>query len=351
MSKQNLCVIFGGVSSEHEVSIASAASVLKNVNQDKYNVHMIYITKNGSWLYYDGSIDEVGNIKDLDSLDLDKAIISPDRADRGLLRFTKEGIVKIPVDVIFPVMHGKNGEDGTLQGLFEIAGIPYVGPQVIGSAVCMDKCMAKILFAHAGIPQADWVELKKGDKPNFEEIEAKLGYPCFIKPSNAGSSVGVSKARNREELIRGIEIAFKEDYKLLIEEAVSASEIECAVLGNDNPECATALGEIAPAAEFYDYDAKYNDAASILTIPAELDKEVADKIRNCAIAAYKLCECRGMSRVDFFVDKTNGSFKLNEINTLPGFTSISMYPKMWGASGVEYSDLIDRLISCAMEKE
>ncbi len=351
MNKQDLCVIFGGVSSEHEVSVVSATSVLKNINKEKYNIHMIYITKDGRWLYYDGAIEELENIKDFDGLNLDMAFISPDRNDHGILRFTDSGIVKIHIDVIFPVMHGKNGEDGTIQGLFEIAGIPYVGPHVIGSSVCMDKCVAKILFKYAGIPQADWVELKRGQKPNIEEIESKLGYPCFVKPANAGSSVGISKAKNREELLRGIEVAFKEDYKLLIEEAVSAREVECAVLGNFEPECAYALGEITPTAEFYDYDAKYNDASSRLTVPAELDEDTADKIREYAKTAYKLCECRGLSRVDFFVDKGDGSIKLNEINTIPGFTSISMYPKLWGASGLSYSDLIDRLISCAMEEE
>lgn len=348
MSKLNLCVIFGGVSSEHEVSLISAASVLQHIDQEKYTIHMIYIDKNGGWFYYDGAISDVANETDWAGLGLDRAFLSPDRSDHGILRFTDTGVVRIPIDVVFPVLHGKNGEDGTIQGLFEIAGIPYVGAGVLGSALCMDKCIAKTLFAQAGIPQADWIELKRGQTPDFEKIEAQLGYPCFVKPANAGSSVGITKAKNREELRRGIEVAFAEDEKLLIEEAVSAREVESSVIGNLHPRCAEALGEIAPAAEFYDYDAKYNDENSKLTIPANLDAKTQDAIRAYALQAYQLCECRGMARVDFFVDKETGEIKLNELNTLPGFTSISMYPKLWAASGLAYPALIDELIRYAI---
>lgn len=345
MSKLNLCVIFGGASSEHEVSLLSAESVLRNIDYDKYNVHKIFISKKGEWYYYDGANDCL-NTLDHDTESLDRAIISPDSSEKAIIRFTENGITKHPIDVVFPVLHGKNGEDGTIQGLFELAGIPYVGTGVIGSAVCMDKCVAKAMFARAGIPQADWVELKKGEN-KIAEIEEKLGYPCFVKPSNAGSSVGITKAHNRSELESGIETAFKEDYKILVERMMTGTEVESSVIGNTDPVCAPVVGEIAPAAEFYDYDAKYNNAASILTIPANLKPEVVEKLRRYAVKAYKACECRGLSRVDFFVDKDSGEVFLNEINTMPGFTSISMYSKLWNASGLSYSELINKLIDLA----
>lgn len=347
MTRHSLCVIFGGVSSEHEVSLLSAESVLKNIDKDKYEVHKIFISKDGGWFYYDGSDEGLSYLADGGTDGLDRAIISPDRNDKSVIRYTDGGIVKYRIDAVFPVLHGKNGEDGTIQGLLELAGVPYVGTGVIGSAVCMDKCMAKILFAHAGIPQANWVELRNGEK-KIEEIEKKLGYPCFVKPSNAGSSVGITKAHNRDELERGITAAFKEDYKVLVEEMMIGTETESSVMGNTDPVCAPVVGEIAPAAEFYDYDAKYNNAASILTIPANLKPEIVEKMRTYAIKAYKVCECRGLSRVDFFVNKETDEVFLNEINTMPGFTSISMYPKLWDASGLSYKDLISKLIDMAV---
>ncbi len=349
MSKINLCVVFGGVSSEHEVSLLSTASVLRNLDRTKYTVHTIGISKDGGWYYFTGNAETIGELKDVSKWDFDRAIISPDRDEKAILRFTQNGVEKYPIDVVFPVLHGKNGEDGTIQGLFELAGIPYVGPGVIGSAVCMDKCMAKIVFASAGIPQADWVEVRRNeDKVN--EIEEKLGYPCFVKPSNAGSSMGITKAHDREELIAGLQEAFLHDEKVLVEEMMYGTEVESSVIGNLEPECAPVIGEIAPAAEFYDFDAKYNNAASVLTIPAVLDKEITEKVRQYAVRAYRACECRGLSRVDFFVNKETGDIRLNEINTIPGFTSISMYAKLWDASGVGYSQLIDHLIGYAMEQ-
>ena len=350
MAKTKLCVIFGGASSEHEVSLLSAAAVLKNVDYDKYDVCKIIISKDGAWYWYDGDAEGIAKLGDIKSAGLDKAIISPDCEEKAVIRFTKNGIEKYPIDVVFPVMHGKNGEDGTIQGLLELAGIPYVGSGVIGSAVCMDKCMAKAMFERAGIPQAAWVEMKKGVM-KIEEVEKNLGYPCFVKPANAGSSVGITKAHDRQELIDGINLAFEHDYKLLVEEMMYGTEVESSVIGNLDPECASVIGEIAPAAEFYDYDAKYNNAASILTIPADIKEELADKVREYAVKAYKACECRGLSRVDFFVNKGTGEIHLNEINTLPGFTSISMYAKLWAASGVEYSELVTKLIDLALKGE
>ncbi len=349
MSKINLCVIFGGVSSEHEVSLLSAASVLRNLDMTKYTVHKIGISKEGGWYYYTGNAEEMSQLKNPDAWNFDRAIISPDRDEKAILRFTDGGVEKYPVDVVFPVLHGKNGEDGTIQGLFELAGIPYVGPGVIGSAVCMDKCMAKIVFASAGIPQADWVEVKKNED-KISEIEEKLGYPCFVKPANAGSSMGITKAHDRAELVSGLETAFLHDDKVLVEEMMYGTEVESSVIGNLDPECASVVGEIAPAAEFYDYDAKYNNAASILTIPAKLDPALVARVREYAVKAYRACECRGLSRVDFFVNKETDDIRLNEINTIPGFTSISMYAKLWEASGTGYSQLVDRLIAYAMDR-
>ncbi len=348
MTKIKLCVIFGGASSEHEVSLKSAASVLSNIDTTKYEVHKLAISKEGGWYYYDGEPEGLAALNDPASWTMDRAMISPDREEKAILRLTKTGVVRYPVDVVFPVLHGKNGEDGTVQGLLELAGIPYVGSKVIGSAVCMDKCMAKTVFRYAGIPQADWVEVKRGED-KISEIEEKLGYPCFVKPANAGSSVGITKAHNREELIEGIRVAFLEDYKILVEEMMYGTEVECSVMGNLSPVAAEVLGEIAPAAEFYDYDAKYNNAASILTIPANVEKAQADRLRALAVKAYAACECRGLSRVDFFLNKETGDMYLNEINTLPGFTSISMYAKLWAASGLSYKDLVDKLIDLAMQ--
>ena len=347
MSKINLCVIFGGASSEHEVSLLSAASILRNLDLTRYTVHKIGISKSGGWYYYTGNAEGMSRLNDPNAWEFDRAVISPDRDEKAILRFTDEGVVKYPIDVVFPVLHGKNGEDGTIQGLFELAGIPYVGSGVIGSAVCMDKCMAKAMFERAGIPQAAWVEMKHGER-KISEVEEKLGYPCFVKPANAGSSVGVTKAHDREELERGIALAFENDDKVLVEEMMYGAEVECSVIGNFRPECAKAVGEIAPAAEFYDYDAKYNDENSVLTIPAKLDSALADKVRSYAKAAYLACECRGLSRVDFFVNKETDDVRLNEINTLPGFTSISMYAKLWEASGLPYGELVDRLIQNAL---
>lgn len=348
MSKKQVCVLFGGVSSEHEVSRMSVQFILNSLDKEKYDVHKIAISKCGKWYYYTDTTESIVE-GHFGKRGFDRAIISPDRGDKCILRFTETGVERIPIDIAIPVLHGKNGEDGTIQGLFEIAGIPYVGSKVIGSAVCMDKCIAKIIFRHEGIPQADWVERKIGDPLNPEEIEEKIGYPCFVKPSNAGSSVGVSKAINRSELEQAVKTAFAEDYKLLIEPMINCREVECSVMGNNSPVTSEVIGEIAPAKEFYDYEAKYQDENSRLMIPAPLPEDTVSKIKDYAMRAYRACECRGLARVDFFVEKDTGEIYLNEINTLPGFTSISMYPKLWEASGVSCAELLDRLIAYAEE--
>lgn len=350
MKKKNICVLFGGVSSEHSVSEVSASAVLDSIDREKYNVFAVGITEDGRWLLYDGEVQKIRE-HSWESEKTVPAILSPDRCDKALLLMKDGEITKVNIDVVYPVIHGKNGEDGTIPGLCELAGIPYVGSGVIGSAACMDKCIAKILFEKAGIPQADWVELKLGQTPDFEKMEEKLGYPMFIKPSSAGSSVGVTKAQNRKELEEGIALALKHDYKVLIEECINAREVECGVMGNLEPKTSDVLGEIKPAKEFYDYDAKYNDEASKLMIPAPVDKETENKIKEYAIKAYKICECRGHSRVDFFVDKETGDIYLNEINTIPGFTPISMYPKVWEASGLSMTAVIDRHIELAISRE
>ncbi len=354
MEKLNICVIFGGASSEHEVSLISATTIIDSLDKSKYNIHMIGITRDGAWRYFDRATSEIARFDEIAD-ELCPAHISPSRDDHGIILFANDGIRKIKLDAAIPAMHGKNGEDGTIQGLFELANIPYVGPGVIGSAICMDKCIAKIMFKEAGIPQADWVEFRldddgSWDKSKINEVEEKLGYPCFIKPSNAGSSVGISKATNRSELESGLALAFEHDYKVLVEEAVNAREIESAVMGNENPICAPILGEIVSGAEFYDYDDKYKNGVSKLLMPAPIDDSTADKIRRYAIKAYKICECKGLSRVDFFVDRETGEIKLNEINTLPGFTSISMYPKLWSQSGIPITELLDKLINYGLLK-
>ncbi len=349
MEKLNVCVLFGGVSSEHDVSEVSASAVLDNIDRDKYNVIPVGITNDGKWFYYDGSVDEIRG-HNWEKGKIIPAILSPDRCDKALIIMGDE-LKKIKIDVVYPVLHGKNGEDGTIQGLCELAGIPYVGSGVIGSAVCMDKCVAKILFEKAGIPQAAWVELKLGSTPDYNAIEEKLGYPMFIKPSSAGSSVGVTKASCRKELEEGIRLALEHDYKVLIEEAIDAREVECAVMGNLIPETADVLGEIKPAKEFYDFEAKYQDENSQLMIPSPVCDETRDKIMEYAKKAYMICECRGHSRVDFFVERTTGAIYLNEINTIPGFTPISMYPKLWKHSGVDMRLVIDKHINLALSRE
>ena len=347
MNKLNVCVLFGGVSTEHSVSEISASAVLDNIDKERYNVFPVGITMEGKWLFYDGEIQKIRS-HEWEKGSVCPAVISPDSSDRALLVFRESGVEKVGLDVVYPVLHGKNGEDGTVQGLCRLAGIPCVGSGVIGSAICMDKCVAKIMFEKAGIPQARWVEVRKGIEPDFEMIEEKLGYPCFIKPSSAGSSFGVTKAHNRGELEEGIVLAFMHDYKVLVEEAIDAREVECGVMGNFGPKTANVLGEIKPAKDFYDFKSKYEDDSSELIIPANVDKETEEKIKEYACRAYKICECRGYARVDFFVERNKGNIILNEINTIPGFTPISMYPKVWEKSGVAMKELINMHIDFAL---
>ncbi len=350
--KLKVCVVFGGQSPEHEISRKSVTSVINNLNKDKYEIHVIGITKDGAWYLYTG---DTGNIEggewEKDTKHKVPAIISPDASRKAIVVFGKDGVYEINPDIVFPVLHGAYGEDGTIQGLLELSAIKYVGMGVLGSANGMDKSYSKIVFQNAGIPQADWVVVKKGgDRDGYiKEIEERLGYPCFVKPCNTGSSVGVGKAHNREELIAALVEAEKFDRKILVEEHIDGHEVECAVLGNENPE-ATDVGEIVPTVEFYDFDAKYNDNSTQLHIPAGVDEKTRKLISEYAVKAFKALDGFGLSRVDFFVRYKDGSVVLNEINTMPGFTNISMYPKLWGYAGVEYSELLDKLIEFGLKR-
>lgn len=349
--KKNLCVVFGGESPEHDISQKSVTSVLNNLNKDKYNIYMLGITKSGKWYLYSGDASNIqSGAWENDTANLKSAVISPSSEHHGILVFSEKTEI-IHIDVIFPVLHGEYGEDGTVQGLFELSHIPYVGMGVLASANGMDKTYSKLVFASAGIPQANWVVVNDGDdfSEREDEIEKKLGYPCFVKPARLGSSVGVAKAHNRKELTEALLSAKKFDRRILVEEHIDGHEVECAVLGNYDVKAAT-VGEIRPTVEYYDFDAKYNSTSTELVIPAELPKETIEKIREYSIRAFKALDGQGLSRVDFFVKNSDGSIILNEINTLPGFTNISMYPKLWNASGVGYSELLDKLIELAEER-
>lgn len=339
--KKKVAVLFGGQSTEHEVSRASATSVLKNIDQTKYDIYPIGITKDGLWFEYTGELDNIEN----GEWETDEYFKMPEGQK---ILFNKE------VDVVFPVLHGLFGEDGTIQGMCKISNIPCVGPGVMSSAICMDKIYTKYLLEKFNVKQADYVvvhasEYEVSKDIIVEKIEEKLGYPVFIKPSNGGSSVGITKAHNKNELTLGVEDALKYDRKILVEQSINAREIEVGILGNDDPQAAIP-GEVIPAKEFYDYEAKYKNEESKLLIPAALSEAKLQTIKEEAIKIYKILDCAGMARVDFLVDKETEEVYLNEVNTIPGFTKISMYPKMWQATGKTYVELIDELIELAINR-
>ncbi len=348
-------VIFGGRSAEHEVSLVSATAVMNALDKKKYEVIPIGITREGKWM----SSERVMTIlKERQWVTNEsESMILPDPTKQGLVSVYGEFYPPLTdrLDVLFPVLHGAFGEDGTMQGLFELANLPYVGAGVLGSSVGMDKIISKQLFEQAGIPVSHYVwflskEFRTKREQLIKEVETKLIYPCFVKPANSGSSVGISKAHNRKELIAAIKLAMKYDRKILIEKGIEqAREIEVSVLGNDEP-VASVPGEIISSNEFYDYDAKYVDGKSKEVIPAKLPKSVIKEIQKNAILGFKTVDCAGMARVDFLVEKGSNKFYLNEINTIPGFTSISMYPKLWQASGLSYTKLLDKLIGLAFER-
>jgi len=353
MTKKTVAVLFGGVSSEHDVSCMSAASVISRIDRDRYDLILVGITKDGMWYRYEGPAEKISS-GEWNTEDLNRCFISPDRSIHGFVEFLPDGSARtIRVDTVFPVLHGKNGEDGTLQGLLMMAGIPFVGCDALASAVCMDKAVCNMIVDNAGIKRADWRYLTKDRIDEFDsfadDCEKAFGYPMFVKPANAGSSVGVSRACSREELKAAADEAFRHDYKILAEREIVAQEVECAVMGNAHP-VASILGEIAPAEGFYDYDSKYINGTSALFIPARVSEEKSQEIREIAVRVYRLLGCTGLSRVDFLLEKSTGIPYLNELNTLPGFTSISMYPKLFEASGVPYTELLTRLIEYADER-
>ena len=353
MAKLSVCVLFGGMSPEHAVSLRSAESVLNNMDPEKYNIFPVGITKEGNWILY-GSND----YSKLPTGEWEKcpenrnAAISPIRG-QGLLIFEGDCVVREMIEIVFPVLHGENGEDGSVQGLLQLAGIPYVGPHVAASAVSMDKTLTKLVMDHAGITQADWQLVRDTDVTNHMEqmiahLEEKFSYPMFVKPAGTGSSVGVSKAADRESLGRALVFAAKYDSKILVEEFIHGREIEVAVMGNASP-VASVCGEIDSGAEFYDYDAKYVTDTSVAYIPARIPADVEEFVREQAVKVYTAIGCQGLSRVDFFVTYADNRVVFNEINTLPGFTSISMYPKLFAASGIPYNEIIDNLLQLAQE--
>lgn len=353
MSKIKLGVIFGGVSSEHDVSIVSGSSVIKNLDKQKYDITPIYISKDGKWYIYTKPIEEIDILTIGEEIEEIKQIENLEEILRGL-------------DIVFPVLHGLGGEDGSIQGIFEMFNVPYVGCGILASSIGMDKAYTKIIFDKAKIKQAKYEYIRKYNESYIyvdkefnetilsldeisEVIDKNLEYPMFVKPSNSGSSVGINKAHNMEELKKAIEYAAKFDKKILIEQGIVGKEIECAVLGNEEV-ISSCVGEIKPAEEFYSFDAKYKNSESKVIIPADLPKEMSNEIRRLAIKAFKAIDGKGLSRIDFFVNEKTEEIFINEINTLPGFTKISMYPKLFENIGIPYSELLDRLINLALKK-
>jgi len=376
VKKLRVGVIYGGRSGEHEVSVASAASIIKHLDRTRYDPVPIRIEKDGRWTLADKppSVIKAADVIETARLQAarptrpgreahivahpgDDTVLTIERRDGGAV--TEQGtsavVTGLGLDVIFPVLHGPYGEDGTVQGLLELANVPYVGAGVLGSAVGMDKAVMKQLFAACGLPQVKYLvtirrEWERDGAGITARVERELGYPVFVKPANLGSSVGISKARNGTELAEAVRTAAEFDRKIVIEAAVpQAREIEVAVLGNDDPEASIA-GEIVPSREFYDYEAKYLDEGSQPLIPAPITEAQMAEVRRMAIAAYRAVDCAGMARVDFLMNGDTGALFLNEVNTIPGFTTISMYPKLWEATSLPYAELIDRLIALALDR-
>jgi D-alanine-D-alanine ligase len=348
-------VVFGGKSGEHEVSINSARSVIENLDLDKFEVLPIGIDKQGTWHVGLGAYNAL-------NAPIPNKLLTDGQAQadvENLLPVAQGAVMPSyamnEIDVVLPVLHGPNGEDGTVQGLFELLNIPYVGCSVVASAVGMDKDMMKKVFAQAGLAQCKYEVVLRSRYERDPDgivaaVEASLGYPCFVKPANMGSSVGVTKAKDRDSLHAALQLAARYDRKLIVEEAVDGREIEVAVLGNDDPK-ASVPGEIVSSnEEFYDYNAKYTDGSSTMIIPAEMTEEQAEEVRNMAVRAFKAIDGSGLSRVDFFLDRKTGQFFINEINTFPGFTIYSMYPKLWEVTGLPYDQLLDTLIQLALER-
>lgn len=350
--KETIAVLFGGQSSEHVVSCMSAANVIDQIDKDKYDLLLIGITEEGEWILTP-SVKEIRNDTWRDGRT--HAVLSPDATRKCVIISEGDATKEVRVDVVFPVLHGLRGEDGTVQGLLELARIPYVGCGVLASAVCMDKAVANALFEANGVPHTRWLaadrwEIESDLEGVCEGVEKKLGWPVFVKPANAGSSVGISKVSSRDELKKAIDLALENDRKVVFEAFVDGQEVECAVIGSD-PAVATRPGEILAGAEFYTYDDKYKNGVSQTVIPAHLPEAKLDEVKTYAAMAYTALNCEGLARCDFFVEKGTGRVLINEINTFPGFTSISMYPKLMEHEGLPVPQLIDRLIALALERK
>ncbi|MGL4362354.1 MAG: D-alanine--D-alanine ligase family protein [Cellulosilyticaceae bacterium] len=344
--KESILLLFGGQSSEHEVSLKSVTTIINNIDQEKYDVHPVGITKEGKWLLYTGkNYDFTSNNWEENGV---SAVLSPDATMKSLI-VLKDTEVYVRIDKVFPVLHGRNGEDGTIQGLCQLAQIPYVGCGILSSAVSMDKGFTKLAVKEKGVPQADFVIVHKREFEHMENvvsrIEEAFGYPYFIKPANAGSSVGISKAKNRVQLIEGLQLAAEHDHKILVEETIIGREVETAALGNEIVTI-SGVGEVLAAAEFYDFDAKYNNNESRTVVSADLPSKIKEQIRTYAKDVFEAVEGKGISRIDFFVED-DGRIIFNEINTMPGFTAISMYPMLWADRGIETKDLVEQLIQLA----
>lgn len=352
MTRIRVGVLFGGRSGEHEVSLLSAASVLQALDQDRFEPVGIGISKEGSWYHFPDPFAAVQR-RPLDPSAGRRVLPSADPTGPGFLLLEEPGLPLLPVDVVFPVLHGTYGEDGTIQGLLDLMGVPYVGAGVLGSSVGMDKAVMKSLFRWRGLPVVDDVVILRHQWENepeevFRQVEERLRYPVFVKPANLGSSVGISRAEDRNQLVAALHLAARYDRKLIVEQGVLAREVECSVLGNDDPE-ASYPGEIIPERVFYDYVAKYLDSSTRLLIPAELPSEVVTRLRYYALEAFRAIDGSGLARVDFFYTRDTCQLYVNEINTMPGFTRVSMYPKLWEHSGLSYSKLLTRLIELAQE--
>lgn len=346
--KTKLGLLYGGKSAEHKVSLQTAFAVIKALNMEKFEVYPIYITTQGQWIKGPQLVEPAKDVKELEFSNGNE--LSPLALAPTLFQSEKNDA---QLDVIFPLLHGPNGEDGTVQGLLELLNLPYVGNGVLASSAGMDKIVMKNIFAQAGLAQVNYVafirsEWEKAKTDAYQTVENELGYPCFVKPANLGSSVGISKCTNREELEAAFVEAFQFDRKVIIEEGVIAREVEVAVLGNDEPQCSVA-GEIVPKKDFYDYKAKYEDESTVLIIPADIKKEEYAQIQETAIKAFKALDCSGLVRADFFLTK-DGKALINEVNTMPGFTPVSMFPLLWKETGLDYPSLIERLVSLSIER-
>jgi D-alanine-D-alanine ligase len=352
MDKLNVAVIFGGISFEHDISKISAANIIANMDDARYNILPIYINKKGEWLLYEGRINN------FESFEFEKygtkVFISPNRANKGLMRIALDKLRLIPIDVVFPVLHGQYGEDGAIQGLLELSGIPYVGCSVLTCALAMDKAFTKIVVDSLSIKQAPWLTFYKNRQEIddiVKKVNSELKAPYFIKPANSGSSIGIYKAYSEEELKTAVASSFNYDKKIVVEQAIVGRELECAIIGNAGFSAASCVGEIIHEDEFYSYIAKYKNSESKTVIPADIPNEISEAIRSVSIKIFDNLDGRGLARIDFFLEDNTGDIVFNEINTMPGFTDISMYSLLMESSGTTTNKLIDKLIELAIDKE